>query len=90
MGGAVEAFLGAAAQRFRAYAERLAHSLGHADRQEPLRGYLTCSYSQFRMLRKHWSFAPTALSWPPCLRSCLQWFLWSLSGFGVEPLWNWR
>ena len=27
MGGAVEAFLGAAAQRFRAYAERLAHSL---------------------------------------------------------------
>jgi len=41
MGGAVEAFLGAAAQRFRAYVERLAHSLGHADRREPLRGYLT-------------------------------------------------
>ncbi len=41
MGEAVEAFLGAAAQRFRAYAERLAQSLGHADRHEPLRGYLT-------------------------------------------------
>src|SRR5215470_4906585 len=41
MGGAVEAFLGAAEQRFRAYVERLAHSLGHADRREPLRGYLT-------------------------------------------------
>jgi hypothetical protein len=38
MGGAVEAFLGAAAQRFRAYVERLTHSLGHADRREPLRG----------------------------------------------------
>jgi len=41
MGGAVEAFLGAAAQRFRAYVERLAQTLGHADRREPLRGYLT-------------------------------------------------
>jgi len=41
MGGAVEAFLGAAARRFRAYVERLAHSLGHADRGEPLRGYVT-------------------------------------------------
>jgi hypothetical protein len=51
---------------------------------------LPCRYSQFRMLRKHWSFATTALSWPPCLRSCPQWFLWSPSGFGVEPLWNWR
>ena len=30
-----------------------------------------------------WSFAPTALSWPACLRSCPQWFLWSPSGFGV-------
>ncbi len=41
MGKAVEAFLGAAAQRFQAYVERLAQSLGHADRREPLRGYLT-------------------------------------------------
>src|SRR5689334_10024484 len=41
MGEAVEAFLGAAAQRFRAYAERLAQSIGHSDRHEPLRGYLT-------------------------------------------------
>jgi SRSO17 transposase len=41
MGKAVEAFLGAAAQRFGAYVERLAHTLGHADRREPLRGYLT-------------------------------------------------
>jgi SRSO17 transposase len=41
MGKAAEAFLGAAAQRFRAYVERLAQSLGHADRREPLRGYLT-------------------------------------------------
>jgi SRSO17 transposase len=41
MGNAVEAFLGAAAQRFRAYVECLAQSLGHADRREPLRGYLT-------------------------------------------------
>jgi SRSO17 transposase len=41
MGRAVEAFLGAAAQRFRVYVERLAQSLGHADRREPLRGYLT-------------------------------------------------
>ena len=41
MGEAVEAFLGAAAQRFRAYVECLAQSLGHADRHEPLRGYLT-------------------------------------------------
>ena len=41
MGRAVEAFLGAAAQRFRAYVEQLAQSLGHADRHEPLRGYLT-------------------------------------------------
>src|SRR5689334_8498320 len=41
MGEAVEAFLGAAAQRFRAYAERLAQSIGHTDRHEPLRGYLT-------------------------------------------------
>ena len=38
MGKAVEVFLGAAAQRFGAYAERLAQSLGHADRHEPLRG----------------------------------------------------
>ena len=52
--------------------------------------FSNCPYSQFRMLRKHWSFATTALSWPPCLRSCPQWFLWSPSGFGVEPLWNWR
>ncbi len=41
MGRAVEVFLGAAAQRFRAYVERLAQSFGHADRREPLRGYLT-------------------------------------------------
>ena len=41
MGKAVEVFLGAAAQRFGVYVERLAHSLGHADRHEPLRGYLT-------------------------------------------------
>jgi SRSO17 transposase len=41
MDRAVEAFLGAAAERFRAYVERLAQSLGHADRREPLRGYLT-------------------------------------------------
>jgi SRSO17 transposase len=41
MGRAVEAFLGAAAERFRAYVEHLAQSLGHADRREPLRGYLT-------------------------------------------------
>ena len=41
MGEAVEAFLGAAAQRFRAYVECLAQSLGHADRHQPLRGYLT-------------------------------------------------
>lgn len=41
MGNAVKAFVGAAEQRFRAYAERLARSLGHADRDEPLRGYLT-------------------------------------------------
>src|SRR5499427_3582390 len=41
MGSAVKAFLGAAEQRFRAYVERLAQSLGHADRREPLRGYLT-------------------------------------------------
>ncbi|MBV8894108.1 MAG: transposase, partial [Acidobacteria bacterium] len=41
MGRAAKAFLGAAAQRFRAYVEHLAHSLGHADRREPLRGYLT-------------------------------------------------
>ena len=41
MGRAVEAFLGAAAQRFRAYVEQLAQSLGHADRHEPPRGYLT-------------------------------------------------
>lgn len=41
MGNAVKAFLGAAEQRFRAYVERLAQSLGHADRHEPLRGYLT-------------------------------------------------
>ena len=41
MGSAVKAFLGAAEQRFRAYVERLAQSLGHADRHEPLRGYLT-------------------------------------------------
>jgi SRSO17 transposase len=41
MGKAIEAFLGAAAQRFGVYVERLAQSLGHADRHEPLRGYLT-------------------------------------------------
>lgn len=41
MGRAVEAFLGAAAERFRAYVEQLAQSLGHVDRREPLRGYLT-------------------------------------------------
>jgi SRSO17 transposase len=41
MGSAVKAFLGAAGQRFRSYVERLAQSLGHADRHEPLRGYLT-------------------------------------------------
>lgn len=41
MGEAVEAFVGTAAQRFRLYVERLGHSLGHADRREPLRGYLT-------------------------------------------------
>src|SRR5215472_6932834 len=41
MGKAVEAFLGAAAQRFGVYVEGLAQSLGHADRHEPLRGYLT-------------------------------------------------
>jgi SRSO17 transposase len=41
MGKAVEAFLGAAAQRFGVYVEYLAQSLGHADRHEPLRGYLT-------------------------------------------------
>jgi SRSO17 transposase len=41
MGRAIEAFLGATAERFRAYVERLAQSLGHADRREPLRGYLT-------------------------------------------------
>ena len=35
MGKAVEAFLGAAAQRFRVYAERLAQSFGHVDRHEP-------------------------------------------------------
>jgi SRSO17 transposase len=41
MGEVVEAFLGATVQRFRVYVERLAQSLGHADRHEPLRGYLT-------------------------------------------------
>jgi DDE superfamily endonuclease len=41
MGSAAKAFLGAAEQRFRAYVERLAPSLSHADRHEPLRGYLT-------------------------------------------------
>jgi SRSO17 transposase len=41
MSRAVEAFLGAAAERFQAYVERLAQSLGHADRRAPLRGYLT-------------------------------------------------
>jgi hypothetical protein len=61
-----------------------------ADAQDEMMGWTPCRYSQFRMLRKHWSFATTALSWPPCLRSCPQWFLWSPSGFGVEPLWNWR
>jgi SRSO17 transposase len=40
MGEAVEAFLGAAAQRFRIYAERLAQSFGHVNRYELLRGYL--------------------------------------------------
>ena len=41
MGGAVEPFFGEAAKRFRAYGERLAEILGHADRRKPLRGYLT-------------------------------------------------
>jgi SRSO17 transposase len=41
MGSAVEAFLGAAAQRFRAYVERLARAWAMPDRREPLRGYLT-------------------------------------------------
>jgi SRSO17 transposase len=41
MGKAFEVFVGAAAERFQAYVERLAQSLGHADRHEPLRGYLT-------------------------------------------------
>ena len=41
MSSAVKAFLGVAGQRFRVYVERLAQSLGHADRHEPLRGYLT-------------------------------------------------
>jgi SRSO17 transposase len=41
MGKAVEVFLGATAQRFGVYVERMAQSLGHADRHEPLRGYLT-------------------------------------------------
>jgi SRSO17 transposase len=41
MGKAFEVFVGAAAERFRAYVEHLAQSLGHADRREPLRGYLT-------------------------------------------------
>jgi SRSO17 transposase len=41
MGKALEVFVGAAAERFRAYVEHLAQSLGHADRREPLRGYLT-------------------------------------------------
>src|SRR5690348_17103863 len=40
MGEAVEAFLGAAAQRFRVYAERLAQSFGHVVRHELLRGCL--------------------------------------------------
>jgi SRSO17 transposase len=41
MGKAFEVFVGATAERFQAYVERLAQSLGHADRREPLRGYLT-------------------------------------------------
>ena len=59
-----------------------------ADTSQPFTA--PCGCSQFRMLCKHWSFAPTALSWPACLRSCPQWFLWSPSGFGVEPPWNLR
>ena len=41
MGKAFEVFVSAAAERFQNYVERLAQSLGHADRREPLRGYLT-------------------------------------------------
>jgi hypothetical protein len=26
-------------------------------------------------------YPPAALAWPPCSRSCLQWPLWSPSGF---------
>src|ERR1017187_9888699 len=47
-----------------------------------------CRCSQFHMRIKHRSFASTVLSWPPCLRSCPRWLLWSPSGFGVEPPWN--
>ena len=46
MGRAAKAFLGAAVQRFRAYVEHLAHSLGHADRREPLRGYRTVTWRE--------------------------------------------
>jgi SRSO17 transposase len=41
MGSTVKAFLGTAELRFRTCVERLAESLSHADRHEPLRGYLT-------------------------------------------------
>lgn len=41
MGAAVKVFVGATAQRFGAYVERLGQTLGHADRRDPLRGYLT-------------------------------------------------
>ena len=41
MGEALEVFVGATAKRFRSYVERLAQAVGHADRREPLRGYLT-------------------------------------------------
>ncbi|MBV8361180.1 MAG: hypothetical protein JO189_25065 [Deltaproteobacteria bacterium] len=41
MGKAIEAFLGAAAERFRVYVERLAQSLSHAVRCGPLRVYLS-------------------------------------------------
>jgi hypothetical protein len=41
MGEAVEVFVGAAAPRFRTYVKRLAQTLGHANRQWPLHGYLS-------------------------------------------------
>ena len=41
MGKAFKVFVGAAAERFQNYVERLAQRLAHADRREPRRGYLT-------------------------------------------------